>query len=489
MLHNCRWCKSSAFIVVLCLWFVLGYCPKTRAENIIRPQFSAGTFYPEDPKALYDFIFKALNEEPALTIPKANTILVPHAGLSFSGKIAADSFREVPKNFKRVFIIAANHNGKAPFQGVSIPKVTHYQIPGTLIPLSNVVLELFKNPLFKSIPEAHTMHMIEVELPFLYALKGHPAEPQFTIIPMIVGTLNEEEIKNFASLLSQYADDETLFVFSADLSHYFSHEQARQLDAFTIEALKARDSKMLAKATTDGNQILMTLAHFAQMNHLWPTFISSTNSGIVTNTKDRVVGYASMIFHPKPVFSSAQQQALLDLTKLAVKHAITNNTPLPIADNIFKSLPWLNSKRAVFVTLNKNGILRGCMGYTFPIATLGESLVQSALNASLRDPRFTPVTPDEFNSLEISLSILDYPQRLLANSPVEITNALKPNIDGVIIQYGKQQSLFLPQVWTTFPQPEIFLTQLCLKQNAPAQCWQYPEARIYRFETVSLGEK
>lgn len=468
--------------------FVLFLPLSSHASKILRPPHAAGTFYPKDPNTLYSTIKTLLDEQPPLTIPGVRTILVPHAGLNYSGKTAADSFREVQKDFDRVFVIASNHNGKVDFEGLSIPRVTHYEIPGAQIPLSSVVLELFKHPLFKSIPEAHTMHMIEVELPFLYHLKGHPDAPQFTLIPIIAGRMSVNQIHDFAGLLAKYDNGKTLFVFSVDLSHYYTFDDAKKLDHYTIEALKERDTEKLAKATTDANQVLMVLSEFARLRNLWPTFVSETNSGEVTNTKERVVGYASMLFHPKPTFTESEKSSLLAFTVASVQHAIHKAKVATPSPQLLSDLPLLRSKRAAFVTLNQNNKLRGCMGYTFPTTTLGQAIAESAFNASLKDARFNPVTTNEFDALTISLSILDYPQRVVTRSATDLVKQLIPHVDGVIIKYQNRQSLFLPQVWNTIPNPTEFLSQLCLKQGSPTLCWQEAEAKIYRFETVTIGK-
>ncbi|MBW2484611.1 MAG: AmmeMemoRadiSam system protein B [Deltaproteobacteria bacterium] len=109
-------------------------------------------------------------------------------------KSAAATFRDADKNFHRVFILAADHSGETHFKGPSLPPYSHYDIPVVQVPLSGIVDELLADPLFVQVSAAKTKYVIEVQLPFLYSLKGQPQKPDFTIISMILGQMDVTDI-------------------------------------------------------------------------------------------------------------------------------------------------------------------------------------------------------------------------------------------------------------------------------------------------------
>lgn len=455
----------------------------------VRPTFASGTFYPKDKETLYKTVELLLKKEKPIGIKDTRAIIVPHAGYVYSGEVAAFSFREIKKNFKRVFIIASNHSNKAGnLRGFSIPDVTHYAIPGAEIPLSNISDELMKEPYALNNPYAHTMHMLEIELPFLYYLNGYPQKPGFTIIPIIVGHMSPDQIKDFTKLLNKYINDETLFVFSIDLSHFYNEQKANKLDQYSIDCVMSRDSQAILGAVTDGNAILATLIDMAQINNWQPSFLEYRTSGYERSNKESVVGYASIVFHDPLVLTEIEQKTILDFTRHIVTQAATTGKQLKINPKLLETYPIFNIPRASFVTLKKNGALRGCIGNLYPRGSLHEAVSFGAYNATLKDHRFKPVTPNELKDIKASVSILDYPQRVFVNDTKEYLKRLTPLKDGVIIKHKGKSSTYLPQVWEDIPDPKQFLSSLCQKQGAPAGCWMDKETRLYKYEAYVFGE-
>ena len=220
----------------------------------VRKPRGAGSFYPGNEEDLYRLVDDLFTRGTPLNLPGVRAVLVPHAGYVYSGEVAAAAMRELQKGFTRVFILAANHSGEANFSGVSLPEFRSYAIPGAEIPLSPLVAELRKEPLFTSAPQSHEAYMIEVELPFLYSHAGRTEKPSFSIVPMIVGRLNQEKVHQLASTLKKYADDKTAFVFSVDLSHFYPDDKARQLDFASIDAVLSRNLQGLEKDSAGGHQ-------------------------------------------------------------------------------------------------------------------------------------------------------------------------------------------------------------------------------------------
>lgn len=142
--------------------------------------------------------------------------------------------------------------------------------------------------------------------------------------------------------------------------------------------------------------------------------------------------------------------------------------------------PWLAESAATFVTLRLAGELRGCIGSIEAFRALGEDVHHNARAAAFRDPRFAPVAAHEIAALEIEVSVLAPPQPLEVASEAEALSALRPGIDGVVLEYGSCRATFLPQVWEGIPDPREFLAELKLKARLPARFW-HRDLRLARY--------
>jgi AmmeMemoRadiSam system protein A len=141
---------------------------------------------------------------------------------------------------------------------------------------------------------------------------------------------------------------------------------------------------------------------------------------------------------------------------------------------------WLRMPGAAFVTLHLDGELRGCIGSIDPRRPLGDDVVHNARAAAYRDPRFAPVSPEEIPRLEIEVSVLSPRVPLGAISEAEALAALRPGIDGVYFEFHDLASTFLPQVWSSIPEPVEFLGELRRKAGLPPRFW-HPDVRLSRY--------
>ncbi len=454
----------------------------------VRPPTVAGQFYPAEPDELFDQVAGLLASSPSVGVRGVRAVLVPHAGYVYSGEVAAAGFREVGPAFRRVFLLAANHNGEARFSGVSLPDDTHYAIPGAEVPLSAVVDDLRERALFTRVPAAHTMHMIEVELPFLHQLRGRPEQVDYAIVPMILGQMDTAAVDQLAEILDSYAEPGTVFVFSADLSHYYPDAKARQLDGYTVAAVMSRDRSALAHARTDGNHVLETMLVLAQRRGWEPTLLMTRNSGDVSGDRSRVVGYSAIVFHEPLSLTEREKLALLAFARDSVEERVRNGRVLEPERGWIDSHPIFRIPRGVFVTLEKEGRLRGCIGEIVSRKPLYLGVRDAAISAAVKDTRFQPVRADELDDLSISISVLDYPSRLYVNRPEEYLDLLRPGRDGVVMVHEGRRSTFLPEVWSDVPHPEEFLARLAIKQGAPADAWRSPSTVLYRYGAYVFGE-
>ena len=144
---------------------------------------------------------------------------------------------------------------------------------------------------------------------------------------------------------------------------------------------------------------------------------------------------------------------------------------------------WLAEPGASFVTLTRQGELRGCIGTLEAHRPLGVDVRENAVAAAFRDPRFMPLTRVEFDDTRVEVSLLSASEPLIVVSEQEALGALRPNIDGVVFEYGQYRSTFLPQVWEQLPEPAEFMAHLKRKAGLPADFWA-DQVRLSRY-TVS----
>lgn len=474
--------KEIIYFIIISILLVLFGCTtnqvvyETKQKNVRGPVV-AGQFYPSDKEELSILVEQFLNNSKKVISEEVKAIVVPHAGYVYSGQVAAKSFKQLNKDYKRVFIIASNHNGNIDFEGVSIPKnITHYKTPLGEVELSAISLDLLKDELFNSISGAHNMHMTEVELPFLQILLKN-----FKIIPMILGRLSDEQIKRIADMLLGYDDNETLYIFSIDLSHYYPYEEAVKLDTFCLNSLISFNYNNVKKCTTDGNSVLLILLKIAIKKNLDISLIDYKNSGDTAGNKERVVGYGSVVVHEKIPLNNDEKKVLMKLARDTIELYVKEEKILEPDMELISKYPKLKKNKGVFVSLDKKGMLRGSIGHLLPVQPLYLDVRDNAINAVSKDSRFKPVQPEELDEIKITVSVLDIPTLIEAESWKDYLSELVSLKDGVIIVYGNKQSTYLPQVWKQLPDKEEFLSRLCMKQGSIADCWKDPNVKIYKY--------
>jgi len=151
--------------------------------------------------------------------------------------------------------------------------------------------------------------------------------------------------------------------------------------------------------------------------------------------------------------------------------------------------PVLQRHQATFITIKINGRLRGCMGSLTARETIIESLRHNAISAAFNDPRFPPLTNRELASATIEVSILSDPQPLAYDGADDLLQRLVPGRDGLIIRQGTAGATFLPQVWEQLPQPDDFLTHLCLKAGLNGHAWRLGRLEVSTYRVQHFEER
>ena len=189
----------------------------------------------------------------------------------------------------------------------------------------------------------------------------------------------------------------------------------------------------------------------------------------------------------EPQLTLDERSILLKLARQAIE-AVVCGEPYPKLE--LKDLsPRLTEPGVSFVTLTREGELRGCIGALEPRVSLAEDVQEHAVAAALQDYRFAPVQLEELSSIEIEISRLTPQRKLEYNQPEELLMLLRPGIDGVVIRYGMYRATFLPQVWEKLPDPEMFLNHLCQKMGAPGNLWRKERLEVYTYQVEEFREQ
>ena len=185
----------------------------------------------------------------------------------------------------------------------------------------------------------------------------------------------------------------------------------------------------------------------------------------------------SMNLNHLNIMTTDAGRILIPLARAAIGRELGHDLPAA-AD-----AAWLRAPGATFVTLTADGQLRGCIGTLEAHRPLLEDVTANAVAAAFRDPRFQPLGRDEFTAVAIEVSLLSAMEILHSDDEAGALAQLRPEIDGVALQYGHHRSTFLPQVWEQLPDRTEFIAQLKYKAGLPPDFWSN-ELKLSRY-TVS----
>jgi len=441
-----------------------------------RPAAVAGMFYPDNPGVLTQTLADLLAHPRAAGLmrpPKA--LIVPHAGYVYSGPVAASAYAQLTAlrgRIRRVVLLGPTH--RVWVRGLALPEADRFATPlGEVTLDAEGMRKLADLPQVSRSAAAHQMeHSLEVQLPFLQQVLG-----DFQLLPLAVGEATAAEV---AEVLEKvWGGDETLIVISSDLSHFLPDAAARKVDGETVNAILALDSHLdheQACGATPINGLLLA----ARRHGLHPVKLDVRNSSDTAGDPERVVGYAAFAFtdeadpdQPDP----DKGETLLKLARSEIGSKLGQPATTPAHAG------WLMEPGASFVTLTRQGELRGCIGTLEAHRPLGIDVRENAVAAAFRDPRFMPLSHAEFDEIRVEVSLLSPAQALAVADEATALAALRPNVDGVVFEYRHFRSTFLPQVWEQLPEPAEFMAHLKRKAGLPMDFWA-EDVRLSRY-TVS----
>ena len=417
-------CKRMLPLLLLLL--LVSVCNSQNRSEDRRPAV-AGQFYPGRPdelKRMLNYLFsKAVAHRD---LPNVIAIIVPHAGYVYSGEVAASGFNQIDPNkrYDNVFILGPSHH--VGFEGAAVYCSGNFITPlGTVEVNRQLGEELTKkNTMFTQRTDAHAYeHSVEVEIPFLqYHLKEH-----FRIVPIVLGANRPETCRKIGETLRPFLNEKNLFVISTDFSHYPGYNDAVKVDKATADAIVSNlpdhlmktmrmyEQSGMANLATSlcGVSGVLTLLYMTSPRAdvtYYP--IQYKNSGDVPGgDKERVVGYYAIAVtkQAKPGKVSFEldtkgKTALLAIARRTVEGYIrTRSIPKVDPETLSDAL---KTPCGAFVTLNKRGMLRGCIGRFDPSGPLYKVVQEMAVASATQDYRFKPVEEGEVKDLEIEISVL-----------------------------------------------------------------------------------
>jgi len=481
----------SLLIILIGILFL--YIHPALSRQVRQPVYD-GSFYPRSAEELMARIhkFTKLTEQTPVSLPAGanlKALLLPHAGYIYSGLTAAHS-SIVLKNtdFKKIIITGPDH--RIGFTNCAISDVSAYETPFGKIDLhpDSLYLRQEYKEIFKTNKKSDALeHSIEVQIPFLQQYLT-----DFQIIPIVMGP---GDIGKYAEAIDTVIDHDTLLVVSSDLSHYLPYDQAVQTDQETIGQILDLNILELSKTNNSACGIIpiQVLTRLAIRNHWKPHLLHYSNSGDTAGSKNKVVGYAAIAYFETSAIDRSKGINQMDKEKGALLLKLARKTiadSLNIETHAFNehndnlSDKLFTEHRGTFVTLTIDNQLRGCIGNLSAEKSIIEGVKDNAVNAAFHDPRFPPLSKNEFPNVDIEISLLSQPERLEYQDGDDLLEKLRPNIDGVIIRKGPYSSTFLPQVWDQLPDKKSFLEHLCQKAGLAPDEWRRPglEVMVYQVQ-------
>ena len=458
-----------------------------------RPSAVSGSFYSRDKTTLVNELNSFFQQAKSFDKKEINALIVPHAGYIYSASTATLGYKTLHKKYKNIFLIGSSHH--VDINGASIYSIGNYVTPlGEIQTNQTIVNELLENTkLFSYHKDAHTKeHTLEVQLPFLQTIYSD----ELQIVPIIVATQNLETIKAISQSLKQYFTDDNLFVISTDLSHFPSFSDANTVDMKTLDSIATNKVEKFIENLLENEKAgipefhtsacgwssVLTLMLLTQDKNYMYELLEYKNSGHTKHgDTSRVVGYGAMrIYQENSYFNAEEETQLLHIAKLAVHDAIKKNEKVSL-DSI-KILPKLQEQLGAFVTLYKNGALRGCIGRFEPDQPLHDVIVDMSISSALHDTRFNKVSINELEELTFEISVLTPRKKI--NSLGEIIIGKH----GIYVQYGSKNGTYLPHVATQMNWNVKEFVEHCALEKAGVSKENLKDLEVFVYEAIVLRD-
>jgi len=431
---------------------------------IREPAFAgANNFYPSSPSQLREMI-KATVDEKAVK-EEAIGLVLPHAGYIYSSPVVGAVLSKVRIKNTAV-ILCPSHTGFGALFSVMADGVWNTPLGKVEIDTELAKQILADSRYLENDEIAHRReHAIEVQLPFLQYFK-----PDVKLVPIVLGHSNGSTYKEIGREIAAAITTlkkEALIIASSDMTHYESQESVSSKDARAIEAMLEFDEDELLKRierfgiTMCGYGPAISLISAArELGASKAELVKYQTSGDASGDYSSVVGYAGLVF--------MRMSPLAKLARDTVEMYIREGK----VPNVGTLTSEMTGQAGVFVSIHKQGALRGCIGTFEPQqSNIAQEVIANAISSATHDPRFSPISKHELKDLDFSVDVLTSPV------PVEDKSTLDPRIYGVIVECGWRRGLLLPDlegVDTVEHQIDICRQKAGIMPGEPV--------KLYRFE-------
>ncbi len=458
----------------------------------------AGTWYPGDAPSLQKLLdqsFTVAEKRTGGPPPRKGLrgLVVPHAGIVYSGTVAAAAYRllDHPKN---VVVLGFSH--RRPLEGIVAPDVNEYVTPLGAVKVNRAALKQLGIP---SMPEDRLCdHSLEIQLPYLQRVA-----PDTSLIPLYVGELSAAQRETAARALAKRMLAGDVVIASSDFTHYggdygytpFPNDKEAPGRLFRMamaafDEIGSLDISAFDRYLADTGDticgrapIRLLMASLARMSEeIYQTPIDYLASGELTRDYSTSVSYGALAFYP----ASSFQVSEISRKKLLASARQTLDGYLASGKKVAIPAPQteggdLDQKSGLFVTIRKGGQLRGCVGALLLRAPLREAVAERTLAAATEDSRFPPVTKED-GPLSLEISLLTPARKLGDWRQFRVGH-------GAILMLDGKSGLLLPQVaaeqgWST----EQFLENLGLKAGLTPKAYRDPRATLYAFSAQVFAE-
>lgn len=510
-----RGCQGRIWVFLVCILAIAALSERiglgeskpadsSAVKAVKKPVFADDRWYSSNPDTLardVDGYISGAKSAPK-TEGRLLGLIAPHAAYVYSGPVAGCSYRclkECGQPVNTVILIGPSH--RFPLDRVSVNNVQDYETPLGVVQndreLGDKVIAA-SGGAFRYQSRAHEMeNSLETQLPFLQ--RSLPSG--FRIVPILINDTSQSQ--HLASILKEAVTrrGDVIVIASSDMSHYKPYEQANRIDGASLTVMESLDVAALRSGLDErkielcGGAAVLTLEMIAkELGAQEMKRLCFANSGDTAGGKDAVVGYCShAVFVPVAGGESKKRSTDMEgmlsddekrhLLKLA-RDTITEYVGRGRVPEFETSSPDLLKRQGAFVTIKRQGMLRGCIGRFSPVSEPLYKIVQKmAIAAATQDTRFRPMSRSETSDMTLEISVLSDLKE------IDDIDEIQVGVHGLEIAKGPYRGVLLPQVATEHGwDRKTFLEQTCRKAGLPQNAY-ITGAKIYVFSAQVFGEE
>lgn len=480
-----RW---SLIAVIILFILVLNFCSLREhmaSNNRLITNYTLPEDYEErnrDP--VIAGVFSVRNENGL----RPKILIVPPADDEYSARVAAKAYLSlspIAAEIKNVILAVPSSRGMV--FGVAVPATDNVTTSVGKVKVNKKIIHaLTENRLVKVFKPAGEK-FLQTQVPFLQKVL-----PAFEATPFVYGKTSPEEL---AAMLAPWIKrKDTVVVFSADLSRY--HEEIVERKNVSSAENEASACRNISSGTTGINAALI----LAKENGYQPEMLDLVNSGDAARKFGRITASGAWNFAEDDVekeqnrlqkdveslndFRRVHGEELMNIAKETLNQALFDHDKYSPSRN--DHADSLFDRGAAFVTLKKNGVLRGSAGSVVPARSIVADVIENTYAAAVADRKFPPLSVEELPEIDITISVLTGFEPVPYKNEDDLLSKFVPGQDGIVIRSGNRQAVSLPEVWKEIPDRQKFLNDLKLKAGMNPGYWSN-RIKVYRFYTVEIN--